>query len=672
MKNLFRNSSLVRSSLGQFLGFSHSGQRDLYAQFGYPVNVSVEELYAVYQRNDIANRIIRAFPQATWRQLPIIRDEAGSSPEKGTNDYSPFVEAVEKFFRENNLFASLERLDRISSIGRYGILVMGFADGKPFDQPFQGKAPLKYVTPFGEASLHITKFETDRSSSRYGLPVLYRVSQRVNETMLGEHSPLSSFNIHYTRVLHVSEFLDENDVFGLPRLLPIYNRLKDLEKVVGGSAEVFWLTASRGLAFWADKEAKLDDDMIQSMKEQAEEFQHQLRRYIVGQGVTAQVLSPEAPDPEPNASVLLDLIAGASGVPKRILLGTERGELASSQDENNFNARIEERRANFVAPFILRPFVQRLIDSQNLPQPQGEWWAEWAKDENVPALTASQIAGGFATALSTYVNSPGAELVVPPAEFRERFLKLPPETEYALPDAKVEELPEEQDVMPGQPAEGQLTDTQVANLREIIESVAQRLMPIETAVQVIVAAFPSIDEDSAWKMLLPLDDFVPAVNKVANSSELEEQTEDDQIKPYVFRNVINPKAIASWAEKYGFKLNDDLHVTLCYSSKGVVSSKALTETLDDNNLMVEADKSRKLEVLGDKRAIVLSFSHDGLEHRHRELRKLGASHEYKLYRPHVTLFYDPENTVDINGIKPYDGAIVLGPEQLSEISEESN
>src|ERR1044072_8250617 len=121
--------------------------------------------------------------------------------------------------------------------------------------------------------------------------------------------------VHWSRTIHISEFLDDNDVIGVPRLLPIFNNLKDLEKVVGGSAETFWLNANRGLALWADKEANLSEADIATMKKQAEEFEHQLRRSLVGAGMTAQVLGSDPPDPKPNVETLLDLIPGGCGVP---------------------------------------------------------------------------------------------------------------------------------------------------------------------------------------------------------------------------------------------------------------------------------------------------------------------------------------------------------------------
>ena len=51
--------------------------------------------------------------------------------------------------------------------------------------------------------------------------------------------------VHASRVLHVAEDCLDDDVYGIPRLKPVFDRLDDLLKVVGGSAEFFLRGASR-------------------------------------------------------------------------------------------------------------------------------------------------------------------------------------------------------------------------------------------------------------------------------------------------------------------------------------------------------------------------------------------------------------------------------------------
>lgn len=419
----------LRERLAGFLGYSHSGERDLYKVYGFPRSVSSEELYSIYQRNGIASRIIRGFSQATWEDMPVFKDEDGE-----TEEDSEFVSEVGKFIRTMNLQRMLERADRLASVGKYGIMVLGFQDGKALDKPLtEGKHKLLYVQPYADYNVTISKFETNEQSPRFGLPMAYSITQG-NAT--GEkQSPMKSLNVHWTRVLHISEFLDTDEVYGTPRLLPVYNDLMNLEKVIGGAAETFWLTANRGIALWADKEANLTADEIEKTKEQMDEFVHQLRRYLVGSGMQAQVLGSDTPDPSPNVDKLLDLIAGGAGMPKRILIGSERGELSSSQDVSAWSSRIEERRNNYAMPMIIRPFIDLMIATGNLPQPSGEWWADWSVAGNLGPKETAEIGSLKMQALKAYLT-PGADMVVTPDEFRETVMGLDP-----LDEGQMDELP---------------------------------------------------------------------------------------------------------------------------------------------------------------------------------------------------------------------------------------
>ena len=70
----------------------------------------------------------------------------------------------------------------------------------------------------------------------------------------------------------------------------------------------------------------------------------------------------------------MKLISAASGIPLRIMTGSERGELASTQDDGNWASRIEERQLHFAEPMILRPLIDRLIELRALPEPSdGEY-----------------------------------------------------------------------------------------------------------------------------------------------------------------------------------------------------------------------------------------------------------------------------------------------------------
>lgn len=614
--------SLLRARLSAFLGQSHSGARDLYSAFGYDVNVQVEHLQAMYVRNDIANRIISAFPNATWSDPPLVGDKNGDSCVEDAENFSPFAKAWDDLCRKRKVLHYMERADRLSSVGQYGVLLLGFKDGKPLDQPVSGKAELAYLQPYSQTNAMMSVFDTNSSSERFGLPQFYTLQQGQEEQAVGQTGS-RTLRVHHSRVIHLAEGADQSDLMGKPRLLAIYNRLKDLEKVVGGASETYWITSNRGMAFWLDENTDLEPGELDDFKEQIEEFQHSLRRSLIGRGMTAQSMGAEVEDPSPLIEKLLDLIAGTVGMPKRILVGSERGELASSQDEMNWSNRIDERRRNHAVPNILREFIQKMIDTGNLPKPNGEFMASWPKPDLGPQAQAD-ILTKRTQALVSYANSATAAIIVPEPEFRRDFLNMTPESEYEpleieRPDDGVdeEEMINGQVPKPDKPADED-KEEEVANGRKPFANAAPRTL-------------------------------------------------------YVSRSVLNTGAIKKWAREQGFKnIEQDLHVTVMYSTEPVDWMKASQAwDVDENGgISINAGGPRLVEKFeGGKRAIVMSFRSWNLEARHSELIVIGCKPSHPTYQPHITISYDEPGFSDeaINKIEAYQGVISLGPEIFREV-----
>ena len=431
---------LARRQLAGMLGVSFEGDRDIYEVCGYPKILKPVDFVALYERNDIASRIIRAFPQATWRHPPALHDGEEENTE------SPFCEAWYDLCEEKRIYSYLERADRLSGIGEFSVLFMGFADGLNADQPLvSNKAPLLYLAPYSQTNISIAQWDTDVKSARFGFPVMYTLQR--GATVAGGAGMSASINVHHTRVLHIAEYLEDNEVLGTPRLMSVFNRFRDLEKVVGGSAEIFWLYARNIVVGKVDSDAKFTEKAKEETEAQIDELMHQLRSYVIAQGIDFKNFQGASPTPQEVVNVILDLIAGAVGIPKRILVGSERGELSSDQDENNWAERIEERRTHFAMPFILRPFIQKLIDTGNLPAPSGEWWIDWPSGVSVSEEKKADIAMKKAQAAATYANSPGSQELISPAEMRASLGYDPEEMpEYEeLPDIEEAPLEEEEE-----------------------------------------------------------------------------------------------------------------------------------------------------------------------------------------------------------------------------------
>lgn len=140
---------------------------------------------------------------------------------------------------------------------------------------------------------------------------------------------------------------------------------------------------------------------------------------------------------------------------------------------------------------------------------------------------------------------------------------------------------------------------------------------------------------------------------------------------YVRRDVQNVAEIKAWAKAQGIPdLADDLHVTIAFSRTPVDWIKMGAAWADFSgkgagNLAITAGGPRVVEPLGEMTA-VLMFASSDLTWRNREMREAGASWDYDDYQPHMSLTASP---IDLAGIEPYRGKIMLGPEIFEEIRE---
>ena len=145
---------------------------------------------------------------------------------------------------------------------------------------------------------------------------------------------------------------------------------------------------------------------------------------------------------------------------------------------------------------------------------------------------------------------------------------------------------------------------------------------------------------------------------------------------YVYRRVLNAKAIVAWAKRQGFASTlkpSDMHVTIIYSKEPVDWIKAGTEWSrnDDGKLTIPAGGPRVVEPLGPKGAVVLHFASNDLIWRHEDImRRTGASWDWDDFQPHITITYEGAADVDFSKIAPFTGKIELGEEVFEAVVED--
>lgn len=441
LTNNFGPTDMVRGNLFNLL---LDGPRDIDSECGYPPWLTPDHYRFMYDREGIARRVVDCEPDETWTDDPELFED--DDPEVET----PFEAAWNQLLEEYDLWHWMHRVDILSGIGQFGILLLMIDDGRDLREPIDGVNDdgtfdpgvphrLLNIRAFDETVVFVKVREIDVTSPRYSLPKVYTVQFRDYPNWGVQAGEIIARDIHWSRVVHVADNRKMSEVYGIPRMQPVYNRLYDLRKVYSSSGEAYWKGAFPGIAFevnpeLADQGIELDTE---SLKQQMADFQNGLQRYLAIQGVSAKSLPPTIVDPNGTAEAHLKAIAIAKDIPYRVLFGSEEAVLAGNQDSRKWNKKLARRQTNYVNPMIIRPFVDRLIGMGILPPPKDGYQIEWP-DLNAPTdEDKANIAAMATQAMAAYVQG-GVSSLMAPREFLTHVMEYDPDEADAILEASSE------------------------------------------------------------------------------------------------------------------------------------------------------------------------------------------------------------------------------------------
>jgi hypothetical protein len=87
----------------------------------------------------------------------------------------------------------------------------------------------------------------------------------------------------------------------------------------------------------------LDEKAKEDLSDEVERFTNNWSDVMRLSGVSAKVLTTQHADPVGTVRVALQAIAGATGIPMRILTGEGAGQLAGNEDKESYNQLISDR-----------------------------------------------------------------------------------------------------------------------------------------------------------------------------------------------------------------------------------------------------------------------------------------------------------------------------------------
>jgi hypothetical protein len=439
------SATLSRQALLQAL----STERDYNFECGYPDVLTTKHYTDMFAREGIATRVVNVYPEECWSQYPdIVEDE-------DANTETEFEKAVKNLVKELRLYEYLERMDILSGIGRFGVLLLGLDDGMPLEKPLDGvndrtgeitpggERKLLYMRPFDEGCVRVDTKVIDTTSPRFGYPLIYDITFRDYDTVSGIVE--THLKVHWSRVIHVADNKEVSEIYGVPRMKPVYNRLVDIRKLLAGSGEMFWKGGFPGYAMEINPDIQDPDIDTDSIKEEFREYSEGLQRYIAVEGVSVKSLQPQVADPEGHFTTQVKAIAMTLGVPYRIFLGSEEAKLASTEDKASWNDRKTRRRNNYVTPCLVRPTIDRLQQVGVLNE--AEYEVNWPDPDAPSEDDTASVAGKVTEALGKYVSN-DVETLIPPLEFFTKVLKMEQKEAEAIEEARkkhVEELDQDRE-----------------------------------------------------------------------------------------------------------------------------------------------------------------------------------------------------------------------------------
>ncbi|MEG5933847.1 DUF1073 domain-containing protein [Enterobacter hormaechei] len=358
VNHAINDARLARARMGMLnpsMGLD-AKRNSAWCEYGFPEQVTYENLYALYRRGGIAHGAVEKLVGKCWQTNPEIIE--GDDADESENETAWEKKSKQVF--TNRFWRSFSEADRRRLVGRYAGILLHIRDEKDWSLPVTKGRGLQKISVAWAGSLTVGEWDTGLNSQTYGQPKMWQYAERL------PNGSSRRVNIHPDRVFILGDYSD--DAIGF--LEPAYNSFVSLEKVEGGSGESFLKNAARQLSINFDKEAKLDEiaraygvdysELNEIYDKVAREMNIGNDSVLITQGANVAPIVAAVSDPSPTYNVNLQTAAAGVDIPTRILVGNQQAERSSTEDQKYFNTRCQSRRGDL--SFEIEDFCDKLIE----------------------------------------------------------------------------------------------------------------------------------------------------------------------------------------------------------------------------------------------------------------------------------------------------------------------
>lgn len=391
---------------------------NFYADYGYPLSLTFENYHQAWERNGLAKAGIERPIETCWQEFPRLVEF------EDTHDKTQLEKEIAKAFEKLQFWSNLSEADKYSRVGEYSGVIFRFRDNQAFDQPVTavsgGLEGIAEIIPAWQGQLTADEFFQDVNQENYGQVSMYTFNESAVKTSNGK-TQVRQMRVHPDRV-HI--WSRNSTIWGVPSLKAGWNDLLTCQKLIGAGGEGFWKNAKAAPVLEVEKDANLNQlatmlgstiaNLPDKLDEIIADYQKGFDKMLMLQGMKASPQSITMPDPKEFMNNALMSYAASLSIPLKILVGSQTGERASTEDAKEWNKTCNSRRTNFIRPNIMR-IIERLVKYKILPEK--DWFLLWGDLTEATTAEKVGIAKSMADIQKVYEGS--GQQVFTPDEVRE-------------------------------------------------------------------------------------------------------------------------------------------------------------------------------------------------------------------------------------------------------------